>query len=563
MYFFCATRHFKYTGIEEKNTMGRARRSTSDSPSVLLIGPYDPHCGEFTFLAPPLGVWRLAGVLEAAGIETKVFDPNCCREPPQRALERELLSGTWDIVGVSTTGMTLRFDLELAHIVRRVTPEAFIVAGGMEATFRPELMFELGPFDLIVLGEGERPLLDLVARRRAGQPLGGIAGTAERNKDGQIIRMPQRALSRDELRDAIYSTPYEQMPYSAYWERLESAYRIGALPSKAAREAHLAEIRSVRLITLNYCPMGCTFCSATNFLHEAQGSVASISRLEADECLHMIEQIMTAHPKARTIIFQDDIFSFTRDRRILPLCEGIVAAKKSGRIPAHLQFISTNRIDAMTPERLSAMRRAGFRVLGFGIESFSQRGLGEFNKAQIHRHIEPMLTAALATGVTPFLDLILSSPHAQMEDIAETLRQAYRWLREGCEIGMYPYVIPFSGAAFAKDPKLAPYTHYTERQIAGTNISWQQPSKILPMDAVVTDVILRMERNFEAMLAPLEKEVAHLPSRVRSLLWILSSLPLMAERGHFIANENEVRAELYARLPTLQDEAARFAAAMA
>jgi len=61
------------------------------------------------------------------------------------------------------------------------------------------------------------------------------------------------------------------MPYSAYWERLESAYRIGALPSKAAREAHLAEIRSVRLITLNYCPMGCTFCSSTNFLHEAQG----------------------------------------------------------------------------------------------------------------------------------------------------------------------------------------------------------------------------------------------------------------------------------------------------
>jgi radical SAM superfamily enzyme YgiQ (UPF0313 family) len=537
--------------------------NTEGSPKVLLIGPFDPHCGEYTFLAPPLGVWRLAGVLTAAGVETKVFDPNCCREAPQRALERELLGGDWDIVGVSTTGMTLRYDLELAHIVRRMAPRVVIVAGGMEATFRPDLMFELGPFDLVVLGEGEHPLLELASRVRQRQPLGGITGTAERNKDGRIITMPQHALTREELRDAIYSTPYDKMPYSAYWERLESAYRIGALPSKAAREAHLAEIRSVRLITLNYCPMGCTFCSATNFLHEAQGSVASISRLEADECLHMIERIVAAHPRARTVIFQDDIFSFTRDRRILPLCEAIVAAKQSGRIPSNLQFISTNRIDAMTPERLTAMRRAGFRVLGFGIESFSQRVLGEFNKAQIHRHIEPMLTAALATGVTPFLDLILSSPHAQMEDVAETLRQAYRWLREGCEIGMYPYVIPFSGAQFAKDPKLAPYTHYTERQIAGTNISWQQASKILPMDPVVTDVILRMERNFEAMLAPLEKEVAHLPSRVRSLLWILSSLPLMAERGHFIADENEVRAELYARLPTLRREAARFAAAMA
>ncbi len=155
---------------------------------------------------------------------------------------------------------------------------------------------------------------------------------------------------------------------------------MGALPTKAAREARLAEIRSVRLITLNYCPMGCTFCSSTNFLHEAQGGVAAIARLEADECLAMIERIVAAHPRVRTIIFQDDIFVFTKDKRILPLCEAIVAAKERGDIPQELQFISTNRIDAMTPERLCAMRRAGFRVLGFGIESFSRNVLQEFNK---------------------------------------------------------------------------------------------------------------------------------------------------------------------------------------
>ena len=532
-------------------------------PSILLIGPYDPHCGEYTFLAPPLGVWRLAGVLESAGFEARVFDPNCCREPPQRALERELRNQAWDIVGVSTTGMTLRFDLELAHLVRRVTPAALIVAGGMEATFRPDLTFALGPFDLVVVGEGERPLLDIAARIRAGSGLGGIAGTVERTRDGKLLSIPQRALNREELRDAIYSTPYEKMPYSAYWERLESAYRIGALPSKAAREAHLAEIRSVRLITLNYCPMGCTFCSATNFLHQAQGSVASVSRLEAHECVTMIERIVAAHPRTRTVIFQDDIFTFTQDRRILPLCDAIVAAKHSGRIPSHLQFISTNRIDAMSAERLGAMRRAGFRVLGFGIESFSQKVLAEFNKAQIHRHIEPILSAALALGVTPFLDLILSSPRSSVEDIGHTLREAYRWLRQGCEIGMYPYVIPFSGAALSSDPALLPHTHYARQRVAGTDISWDQPVKILPIDPGVTDVILRIERSFEAMLGPLEKQAAHLPSRVRSLLWILSSLRIMEQCGQYIADESEVRAELYARLPALRTEAAPFAAATA
>jgi radical SAM superfamily enzyme YgiQ (UPF0313 family) len=419
----------------------------------------------------------------------------------------------------------------------------------MEATFRPELMFELGPFDLVVLGEGERPLLELAARLRSGAPTRGINGTAERGSDGKVLLMPQRALERTELRDAIFNTPYEKMPYAAYWDRLERAYQIGALPSKAAREAHLAEIRSVRLITLNYCPMGCTFCSATNFLHQAQGNVAAIARLAADECISMIERIVAAHPRVRTIFFQDDIFAFTQDHRVLPLCEGIVAAKKNGAIPQALQFISTNRIDAMSVERLQAMRRAGFRVLGFGIESFSRQVLAEFNKAQIHRHIEPMLTAALAAGITPFLDLILSSPHARLEDVAETLREAYRWLGRGCEIGMYPYVIPFSGAALAQDRKLLPYTVSARRKVSGTNVEWDQPSKILPIDPTVSAAILEIERGFEAMLATLEGHGAHLPSRVRSLVWILCSLPVMGRHGIRIAERAEVLAELNARLP--------------
>ena len=47
----------------------------------------------------------------------------------------------------------------------------------------------------------------------------------------------------------------------------------------------------------------------------------------------------------------------------------------------------------MTTERLEAMRRAGFRVLGFGVENFSPGVLAEFNKAHIHPYIEPILSA--------------------------------------------------------------------------------------------------------------------------------------------------------------------------
>jgi radical SAM superfamily enzyme YgiQ (UPF0313 family) len=518
-------------------------------PGILLVGPYDPDCGEYTFLAPPLGVWRLAGVLESAGVNVRVFDPNCCAGAPERALERELLSRAWDVIGISTTGMTLRFDLELAHLARRLAPRALLIAGGMEATFRPELLFELAPFDLIVLGEGERPLLELVARLRSESPLEGIAGTARRHADGRLLKVPQRALDAAELRDAVFHIPYQRMPYRAYWERLETAYRLGSLPTKAAREARLAEIRSVRLITLNYCPMGCTFCSATNFLHQAQGSVARIARLDAADCLAMLERIVAAHPGVRTIIFQDDIFVFTKDRRILPLCEAIIAAKARGALPRELQFISTNRIDAMSPERLAAMRRAGFRVLGFGIESFSRNMLDEFNKAQIHAHIEPTLAAALELGITPFLDIILSSPQATLADLAVTLRGAWHWLRQGCEVGIYPFVIPFSGAAVAAERGLEPFTVYERRQIRGTALSWNQPTKVLPMDAEVRAAVVEIEREYQTLLAQLQQHAAHLPSRVRSLLWILAALEPLAARGLAIADDAALRADLLARLP--------------
>jgi anaerobic magnesium-protoporphyrin IX monomethyl ester cyclase len=529
--------------------------------TVLLVGPYDPHCGEYTFLAPPLGVWRLAGVLKNHGIAAEVFDPNCVDDgTPEEAFARRLASREWSVIGFSTTGMTLRFDLALAHQARTAAPRALLVAGGMEATFAPETMFALAPFDLVVLGEGEHPLLELARRLRDGEPCDGIAGTVRLAADGTLARIPQKALDAGELRDAIFSTPYEEMPYEAYWQRLEEAYAVGSLPMKADREARLAEIRSVRLITLNYCPMRCTFCSSTNFLNAAQDGTARIARLEADDCVTMMRRIVAAHPGVRTIIFQDDIFVFPADRRILPLTRAIVEAKRRGELPEPLQFISTNRVDAMTPERIAAMREAGFRVLGFGIESFSPAILAEFNKSRIAPAIEPALTAALANGITPFLDIILTSPRATLADLALTVGEAYRWIEAGCEVGMYPYVIPFTGAAMASDPALLPQTRHQLQSIAGTAIRWQQPSTILPFDPLLRAVMATIEELFAARLARLEAERAHLPSRVRSLLWIFCASPVLRSVGFDAPDPEAVEARLRALLPAASRSTERVAA---
>jgi anaerobic magnesium-protoporphyrin IX monomethyl ester cyclase len=498
----------------------------------LLIGPYDPHCGEYTFLAPPLGVWRIAGSLRAHGIETHVFDPNCCDGGVTAALESTLRSQSWDLIGLSTTAMTLRHDLSLAHLAKRLAPGACLVAGGMEATFKPERAFELGPpFDLIVLGEGEKPLLEIAARLQVGARLDGIPGTAVRANDGTVVRFRQTAMTGTELSEAIRATPYERMPYRKYWDRLEKAYEVGRLPYKADREARLAEIRAMRMMTLNYCPMACSFCASTNFLREAQGSVPRVARLDAAECLAMLEHIVATHPEVRTVIFQDDIFVFTRDERVVPLCDAIIAAKAHGQLPRDLQFISTNRIDAMSAERLAAMRRAGFRVLGFGVENFSRAVLSEFNKSQIHRHIEPVLQTALQLGITPFLDLILTSPRSTLADLVANVRDALHWLAAGCEVGIYPYVIPFSGAAIASDASLEPHTVYETVSVPETDLVWRQAAKILPADPRTRDAILEIEEQFTLASRWHASRVAHLPSRVRSVLWLQAARRVLNDAG--------------------------------
>jgi radical SAM superfamily enzyme YgiQ (UPF0313 family) len=533
-------------------------RPPREQPSILLIGPYDPKGGEYTFLAPPLGVWRLAGVLRRAGIIAEVFDPNCCDQRPETALEDVLRSRSWDIVGVSTTGMTLSYDLALAHLTRRVRPGAWLVAGGMEATFKPDTVLSLGPFNCAVLGEGEQPLVEMARRLRLGLSLDEVPGTAFFDAQGQVSKLPQSALNREALRDAIFATPYEDMPYERYWARLERAYGVGHLPVKAEREARLAEIRSVRLITLNYCPMGCTFCSSTNFLHAAQGgATARIARLDEHECVAMLKRIVSAHPQVQTVIFQDDIFVFTQDKRILPLCEAIIAAKASGELPESLQFISTNRIDAMNRERLTAMRRAGFRVLGFGIESFAPSALKEFNKAQIVPHITPMLQTALELGITPFLDLILTSPRSELADLALNIRSALHWIEAGCEVGMYPYVIPFSGAPLAADPALRPHTIVERREVDGTKIAWDQPSKILPVAVDLRRAILTIERHVDHWLDLLGEAGEHLPSRVRSLIWIACAIPVLEAAGHEMPGVEAAEGALKRHLPAHRHDAVR------
>jgi hypothetical protein len=129
----------------------------------------------------------------------------------------------------------------------------------------------------------------------------------------------------------------------------------------------------------------------------------------------------------------------------------------------------------MSDERLKAMRRAGFRVLGFGIESFSQRVLTEFNKAQIYRHIEPMLSSAARhrSDAVPRYDLEFAACHVgrcRRKHCAARIIGCGRDAKSAC----IPTSFPFPGRPSRAIRASLPHTRYERRQVAGTAIRWDQ-----------------------------------------------------------------------------------------
>jgi len=129
---------------------------------VLLIGPYDPYRGNFTFSAPPLGVWRICGFLQYHRTDCRVFDPTLSLDPHEElaCLLREYQPA---VVGFSLTGLTLPHDLSLVHCAKAAWPDAIAIGGGIEATFNYAQIMETAPFDYCIAGEGEIPLLEVCA----------------------------------------------------------------------------------------------------------------------------------------------------------------------------------------------------------------------------------------------------------------------------------------------------------------------------------------------------------------------------------------------------------------
>lgn len=106
-------------------------------------------------------------------------------------------------VGLSLYAWNRQQALAITAELRRRSPAMTIFAGGPEATADPSGVLAAAPFDFLIVGEGERPFLECMARLAAGERLTGVKGIAF-FADGKLCHSPREPV---ELLDTIPS-PY-------------------------------------------------------------------------------------------------------------------------------------------------------------------------------------------------------------------------------------------------------------------------------------------------------------------------------------------------------------------
>jgi len=287
-------------------------------------------------LMPPLGMMSIAAVLEQNGIDVELID--CYATPyTHEVLVEKILATHPDAVAFSCTTSSFLEGDRIAGLLKERRPEIVIIFGGAHAcTIGPPLLDSFPAIDYLVIGEGERTMLEL-ARAGFRNPR-DIAGLAFRGDDNRGV-LPARRELIDDL---------DELPFPAY-HLLPHFPRRYNLPLFSYPKAP-----NTSMISSRGCPYRCTYCDRSVFSHGF--------RFNSPE--YIIEHIamLNRNYGIRHVFFYDDLFTFDRGR-VARFCE--LKRKKGLKVT----YNCIARLEHVDAELLNLLKGSGCWQVNFGIES--------------------------------------------------------------------------------------------------------------------------------------------------------------------------------------------------
>lgn len=318
----------------------------------------------------PLGLGYIAASLEQAGHDVAIIDLNVHRVSDKDLRRRIAGAG---IVGISGMITEYRTVIELAAVVKSAGAGVKVVLGGPLATALPQELLGESQADFIVLGEGEKTIVELVAAMDSGGDCRGINGIAFR-ADGQVISTGPAEPIAD----------LDTIPFPARHRLDMQRYIKDHFQSFGIKIEGFGRIRSTNLVSSRGCPYSCTFCFKDMWGHKWRGR-SSENIIREMELLHGTYNV-------NGFFFNDDTFVLDR-KRVLEFCRQLIAKK------LNIVWYCNGRVNLMTREMLAAMYAAGCRGIAYGIESGNQQILDSMKKNETLEQVREVVAWTKQAGI--------------------------------------------------------------------------------------------------------------------------------------------------------------------
>lgn len=372
---------------------------------------------------PDLGNLYAFTMLHERGVEVDYLDASLLGDDEAAFTER-LRAGPVDFLVLHAVVLAKPTDKHWIAKLRQLRPEATILVHGPEATRVPEEYIGTDPKVVVIRGEMERALTELVL----GEMKAPYGLSRFEPDQGKVVTYDP---------DPRGYIPFDDLPIPARDHPSLDRYKHRYFNPKYQGRPHAL------VLTSRGCSFRCSFCvpNAISFSREMEGfrtlgrkppvTKASPARIEAEFRWlkeHGYESLHIA----------DDQFLWAK-KRTLEICERVA--------PYQMEWGMLSRADFLTDEEVvAALAKAGCVSIDIGVESLKQDVLDRINKDLDVRDVYTAIRLLRKHGISPKLNIMFgTTPDETPEDILWTLRELKQLDITNV---MFAIATPFKGTAF-------------------------------------------------------------------------------------------------------------------
>jgi anaerobic magnesium-protoporphyrin IX monomethyl ester cyclase len=334
----------------------------------------------------PLGILAVSTPLLRAGYQIRIIDSTITPNFQKQVLEelRDALCLAVSLV----TGPMIRETAQIARAAKALYPDLPVILGGWHPSLLPDQTLAAECIDVVVRGQGEDALLEVVQRLEDGASLAGIPGVGYK-EDGRLVFNPARPLK------SIHDLPpkaYHLADFNAY-ERICGR-------------------RWAMYISSLACPYNCGYCTNAGVYGRQWNA------LEPRQVVEETTDLVSRY-RLQLLWIVDDNFLVDTDRA-LGIAEGL--ARGNTRFDWSIQA-STNLVDRYTVDELKLFKRSGLSQIAMGADSGSTRVLKLMNKDGFQK-IETIYAAAEKlhrAEIRPSFNMIFAYPGETEKDQRESV----------------------------------------------------------------------------------------------------------------------------------------------